>query len=142
MFWSSFCSKAVGPLVAIQGTMNSEKYVAVLNNYLKEQMMDWGTEIFQDDSAPCHRAKSVKNWMHSEKIETLEWPGNSPDLNPIENLWGIVKRKLRQRVINNKADLIRWTNFEWMNIPVEILEKLIHSMQKQLAKSSNVKEEC
>ncbi len=51
--------------------------------------------IFQQDLAPAHTAKSTKNWLNDHGVGVLDWPANSPDLNPIENLWGIVKRKMR-----------------------------------------------
>ncbi len=51
--------------------------------------------IFQQDLAPAHTAKSTKSWLNDHGVGVLDWPANSSDLNPIENLWGIVKRKMR-----------------------------------------------
>ena len=45
------------------------------------------------DGAPCHKAKSIKNLLASQKIPLLDWLGNSPDLNPIENVWELLKRE-------------------------------------------------
>uniref|UniRef100_A0A3B1JZ19 Tc1-like transposase DDE domain-containing protein n=1 Tax=Astyanax mexicanus TaxID=7994 RepID=A0A3B1JZ19_ASTMX len=53
--------------------------------------------IFQQDLAPAHAAKSTKDWFTKKQLEVLAWPANSPDLNVIENLWAIVKRKIRDR---------------------------------------------
>ncbi len=50
--------------------------------------------IFQQDLAPAHSAKATSTWFKDHGIPVLNWPANSPDLNPIENLWGIVKRKM------------------------------------------------
>ncbi len=50
--------------------------------------------IFQQDLAPTYTAKS---WFNDHGVGVLDWPANSPDLNPIENLWGIVKRKMRNK---------------------------------------------
>jgi len=51
--------------------------------------------IFQQDLVPAHTAKSTKTWFNDHGITVLDWPANSPDLNPIENLWGIAKRKMK-----------------------------------------------
>ncbi len=59
--------------------------------------------IFQQDLAPAHTAKSTKSWLNDHGVGVLDWPANSPDLNPIENIWGIVKRKMR-----NETKKCRW----------------------------------
>ncbi len=61
--------------------------------------------IFQQDLAPVHTAKSTKSWLNDHGVGVLDWPANSPDLNPIENLWGIVKRKMRSKIPKNADKL-------------------------------------
>ncbi len=53
--------------------------------------------IFQQDLAPAHTAKSTKSWLNNHGVGVLDWPANSPDLNPTENIWSIVKRKMRNK---------------------------------------------
>ncbi len=60
--------------------------------------------IFQQDLEPAHTAKITKSWLNDHGVRVLDWPPNSPDLNPIENLWGIVKRKMR----NKRPKKCRW----------------------------------
>ncbi len=61
--------------------------------------------IFKHDLAPAHTAKSTKSWLNDHGVGVLDWPANSPDLNPIDNLWGIVKREIR----NKRPNKCRWT---------------------------------
>jgi len=55
----------------------------------------------------------------------MEWPPQSPDLNPIENLWGEVERKLKGRKFKKPDELFDAVNQEWTNLPTELLEKLV-----------------
>ncbi len=80
--------------------------------------------IFQQDLAPAHTAKSTKSWLNDHGVGVLDWPANSPDLNPIENLWGIVKRKMR-----NKRPKHAKT---WASISPQQCHKLITSMPRPI----------
>ncbi len=62
-----------------------------------EQLFKDADFIFQQDLAPAHTAKSTKSWLNDHGVGVFDWPANSPDLNPIENLRGIVKRKMRNK---------------------------------------------
>ncbi len=61
--------------------------------------------IFQQDLAPVHTAKSTKSWLNDHGVGVLDWPANTPDLIPIENLWGIVKRKMINKRPKNAVEL-------------------------------------
>ncbi len=75
--------------------------------------------IFQQDLAPAHSAKATSTWFKDHGIPVLNWPANSPDLNPIENLWGIVKRKMRYARPNNAEELKATIRAAWALITPE-----------------------
>jgi len=102
-----FTASGVGPLVKIEGFMNGEMYRDILINNLSEEYADnlplaW---IFRQENDPKHTSKIVKSWLNQEAINVLHWPPQSPDLNPKENLWGILKQVVGQKNQQIKNDL-------------------------------------
>lgn len=89
---------------------------------------------FQQDNASCHVSKSTKNWFQKERIEVLNWPSRSPDLNPTENLWGHLVRQVyaNNRQYNSVYDLELSIMDEWEKIPKSLLENLINSMKNRV----------
>ena len=94
MIWSCFNYNGVGRIHVCSETMNSTRYLEVLEDKLLSSIEDFNVAhpIHLDDSAPCHRTLAVKRWHADNQIGKIDWPGNSPDLNPIENLWVEKKR--------------------------------------------------
>ena len=88
-----------------------------------------------DDSARPHRTNPVIEWHNINKIEKISWPGNSPDLNPIENMWTLPKTKLRLKSIRNKAELISNAIKIWNHeMPIELARSLADSMPNRIKK--------
>ena len=109
MFWGTFSAKGLGRLIPVEGMMNSDKYKAILETHLLPSMTrDFpdGDGFFQQDNAPCHTSRKMLLFFEESGLEVLDWPGNSPDINPIENLWAILKQRLLKEDCTTMAKLI------------------------------------
>ena len=84
--------------------------------------------LFQHDLAPAHTAKNTKTWFNDRGSTMLDWPANSPDLNLIENLWGIAKRKIRDMRPDNAEELKAAIEASWSSITPQQCHRLIASM--------------
>ena len=94
MIWASFGNGKLGRLhfVPHNQKMNAEMYRNVLSKHLKASLKKTGCSVFMQDGAPCHTARSIKEWFSDNRVEVLDWVGQSCDLNPIENLWHSLNR--------------------------------------------------
>uniref|UniRef100_A0A8B9JPA9 Transposase Tc1-like domain-containing protein n=1 Tax=Astyanax mexicanus TaxID=7994 RepID=A0A8B9JPA9_ASTMX len=89
MIWGCMSGKGTGEMTVVNSSINAQVYIDILDSFLIpsiEQMFGDNEIIFQDDNASCHRAKTVKAFLGERHIQSMSWPANSPDLNPIENL--------------------------------------------------------
>jgi len=133
MFWGCFSMQGTGCIVPITGMMNSVQYLDILQtNVIPElqKVYPANDSVFQHDLAPCHTSKKVKQFLTQHQIKVLEWPGNSPDLNPIENLWAICKNQLSKIDCTTKTKVISAINRVWFHDEhlKECCENLVKSM--------------
>ena len=91
----------VEPLVLIEGTLDQNGHVDVTSNhlvpYLKKVDEQCPGVIFQDDNAPCHTAKYPTWWLQTHGIDCVPRPAQSPNLNPIERVWGDLDQERREK---------------------------------------------
>ena len=86
------------------------------------------------DNAPAHSATSTKQFLTSEGISYCKnWPANSPDLNPIENVWAWMKNKVYRKHYISLADLKRAVVAAWAELPNSMCRNLMHSLQRRKA---------
>ncbi len=133
MIWAAMSSAGVGPLCFLKSTVNAAIYQEILEHFMlpsADKLYGDADFIFQQDLAPAHTAKATKRWFDDHGVTVLDWPANSPDLNPIENLWGIVKRKMRDTRPNNADELKAAIKATWASIPPQQCHKLITSMPR------------
>ncbi len=127
MIWASMSSAAVGPLCFLNSTVNTAIYQDILEHFMlpsADKLYGDADFIFQQDLAPAHTAKGTKSWHNDHGVTVLDWPANSPDLNSIENLWGIVKRKMRDTRPSNADDLKAAIKATWASITPEQCHRL------------------
>ena len=136
MIWASFGWNGKSSICFVDGRMNSKGYREVLQKHLIDigSCMGGSDWIFQQDNAPIHRAKVNLTWFKSQKINVLPWPSLSPDLNPIENLWGILARKVyvEGKQFRTKKQLKTTIMNSWEEINIEQLRALVESMPKRI----------
>ncbi len=89
MIWGAMSSAGVGPLCFLKTNVTAPVYQEILEHFMlpsADQLFKDADFIFQQDLAPAHTTKSTKSWLNDHGVGVLDWPANSPDLNPIENL--------------------------------------------------------
>lgn len=137
MIWGMISAKGPGRLHIVEGMMNSTEYKKVLESKAIPQLQEWfpdGECIFMHDGAPCHRSKVVNQYLTEKNVTVLDWPGNSPDMNPIENIWGVLKQRLACERITSKQELFSRILHFWFCDPTipEIIVKVMESMPRRM----------
>lgn len=125
------CAHGVGRLELIEGIMDQDVYLDILPEpMLHSADLLFGRDnwLFQQDNDPKHTARRVKEWFIDHETPVLPWPSQSPDLNPIENLWSILDRKCRGRRCNSKEELQNFLLEVWNSQSVTTLQSLVDSM--------------
>ena len=95
LVWGCIDANGPGPIVIFRGTMDTEKYADILSEHILPHSCLIGT--FQQDNAPPHKAKKISLLFEQNGLSVMQWPPYSPDANCIENIWSLLKNKVRVR---------------------------------------------
>jgi len=135
MVWACISASGRGGLEVIprNSRMDSKMYMNILEKKLENFLVIHDCDTFMQDSAPCHVSKVTKAWFARKNIHTLDWPGNSPDLNPIENVWRKFKDLVAMRKPSSLVELEAAIKSVWtMEITPELCTACVESMPQRL----------
>jgi hypothetical protein len=153
MFWATFGYGIRATLVPMDGDPESTRggvtdrvYKEVLDRHLPP-VLRFGA-IFMHDNAPIHTAHIIREWLAEQGIDVIDWPPYSSDLNPIENLWAILKAEMYRLYLelvgvpNNVESLdllIRCAIATWDSLGEGILNRLIDTIvhRRQAVEDAN-----
>ena len=135
ILWGCFSAKGTGRLIRVKGRMNGAMYREILSQNLLPSVRALKMErgwVFQHDNDPKHTAQATKEWLRKKDFKVLEWPSQSPDLNPIEHLWRELKVHVAQQQPQNITALEEICMEEWAKIPATVCANLGKTYRKHL----------
>lgn len=138
--WGAISKEGLGPLVRINGSFTASAYCRLLQEvlvpYALEGPFEDGCYQLQHDRSPIHTARMVATVLENLAIRTLPWPPVGADLNPIENVWGIVKSRLSARRLSSATSEALWqaVSEEWerLRLTPEVVVRLYESMPRRV----------
>lgn len=136
MVWGGISLEARTDLIKLQGGINADKYI---RQCLEEHVIPYSHFIgehfkLMQDNAPSHRARITRQYLNDVGVQVLDWPSRSPDLNPIEHMWDILGRRVRQNYgeFQTLEALAQALTNEWQQIPQDAVAILIQSMPERM----------
>ncbi|EYB96308.1 hypothetical protein Y032_0151g2804 [Ancylostoma ceylanicum] len=136
MVWGAFCAASKLEIAFVSCRMDSAEYQGTLQRHLLPFLR--GRRLlkytFQQDNAAVHVSQSTKTWLSENRVNLMDWPACSPDLNPMENLWGIIARKVysNHRQFQTIDDLKTAVIEAWEDVEDDTLKNLVNSMPNRL----------
>ncbi len=133
MVWGCMSAVGTGELQFIEETMNANMYGDILKQSMIPSLRRLGRRaVFQHDNDPKHTSKMTTVLLKKLRVKVMDWPSMSPDLNPIEHMWGILKLKMEERKVSNIHHLCDVVMEEWKRTPVATSEALVNSIPKRV----------
>ena len=87
----------------------------------------------QEDNAPNHTSKLATSWKRNNGVHRTDWPSISPDLSTIENVWQLLKMKIRSKNLTIYQSLVSAIKREWKSLLPELVTELVHSMNNRIS---------
>jgi transposase len=138
MIWGCITYEGVGIACKIDDILDAELYSEILRHELMDTIdyyqMDCADTIFQQDNDPKHTSHKAQDALDEIGLDVMEWPAQSPDLNPIEQYWNHLKKQMRERkkIYATKGELWEALQEELDVINKDLCQKLIASMPERV----------
>lgn len=133
MVWGAFSAEGTTELAILEQKQNAEDYLNTLETYMLPYAYAFHGETFKfmQDGASIHTARICNEWFHALNIDVIPWAAKSPDLNPIENIWGIMARSVYHngKQYSTVEELKNAVLECWHNLDSDLLKRLVSSMQ-------------
>ena len=135
MVWGCMTIYGLSNLVFLDKNVDKTVYLKILKQNLIQTADKYNMDrfIFQHDGAPAHKAEIIEEWLAMKGIYVMPWAAQSPDLNPIEHIWALMKRRIGRKVFNNVEDLKKELLKIWSEITPKECKDLIMSMPRRVA---------
>jgi hypothetical protein len=133
--WGCICAGGLGHAELYVDSLNARKYQSILAlNLVSSAHQFWprGQWWYQQDNASPHTANTSQGWFHNHGIDLIDWPAWSPDLNPIENLWNDLKRRVYAHHAQTMEELEHWIGIEWQATDLNFISHICRSMPHRL----------
>lgn len=130
--WACFSRQGWGEIHFYKKSLDSDLYIDILDEHLLScaNAMFTGPWFFQDDGATSHTSRKTKKWKADNNVPQLSWPANSPDLNPMEDVWGLLVKRISRRHPSTTAELQEIILDEWKKLDLNYAVALVDSMRK------------
>lgn len=136
MVWGAFSRAGKLELQFVSSKMKSADDITILEKSLKPFLAHFEDEnwTFQQDNARIHTSSETSAWFRAENITVLDWPACSPDLNPMENLWPIMVRRVyaENKHYDTVEQLKEAIESAWLGVESHILGNFIESMKRRV----------
>lgn len=148
--WAGVSAKGKTDLYFYDGTIGAKQHIAILNKAKKDFKKIFGNTkwTYQQDGATAHSAKMTTEWLENNVTDYIscgpkgDWPGNSPDISFIENVWGWMDGELEENPPQTTATLKKRVKKIWKDMPQEMLVKMAKGMKQRLQSVIDKKGEC
>jgi hypothetical protein len=113
-------------MLHVEERLNSGVYIRILENVMRPSVTRVYPNqnfIFQQDNCSVHTSYRVATWFQDQNINVLDWPSRSPDVNPIENMWGFLVRHLQKQgqIYRNRQELLTAITDAWHTLPQDYI---------------------